>query len=91
MDIQVGEAFVKTTDNRGLSTEELSKNCADKIVHVSEDANPAIRDQAIAFKESVRRVVQHYMDQAIQSDRTTLANKLKQSGEGHLAEVIRRL
>lgn len=91
MEIQVGEAFVKTTNQRGLNTDELSASCADKIVYVSEEASPAIRDQAIAYKESVRRVVKHYMDQAIQSDRTTLAQKLKQSGEEHLAEIIRRL
>ena len=40
---------INTTDNRGLTPDELSEQCVQKIISVSDSAHPAIRDQAHAF------------------------------------------
>ena len=82
---------VHTTQNRGFTPEELAAQCADKIVSVSSSAHPAIRDQALAFKLSIEKILAHYMRQAIASDRTTVYNSLVEAGHPELANLIRRL
>ena len=82
---------VKTTDNRGLTPEELAAMCSDKIVSVSDSAPPVIRDQAHAFKGRVESVVAHYMKLAVQNDRVTVYDALVDAGHPELAELVRRL
>lgn len=82
---------VKTTEGRGFTPEEVAARCADKLMYVSDQAPPAIRDQARAFKAGIEKVVAHYMREAIASDRTTVYNALKDAGHPELAELIRRL
>ena len=40
---------VETTLNRGWTPEEVAHRCANKLMEVSENAPPVIRDQAEAF------------------------------------------
>lgn len=82
---------VRTTQKRGFSPEELAQQCAEKIVGVSSTAPPAIRDQAVAFQGQVARLVELYLKQAVQSDRTTVYNALMDAGNPQLADLIRRL
>ena len=82
---------VKTTENRGLTPEEVAELCAEKIISISDDANPVIRDQAKAFRRRMVKVLEYYMRQAIRSDRTTVYNALIDAGQKDLAELIRRL
>ena len=82
---------VRTTDNRGFSPEELAEQCVGKIISVSSEAHPGIRDQAAAFSKQIEKLVAHYMRQAIHSDRTTVYTALDQAGHKELAELIRRL
>jgi len=82
---------VKTTNKRGFTPEEIAKDCVDKIMTVSNNAHPAIREQANAFKNSMENVIVDHMKQAISSDRTTVYNALIDAGHHKLAELIRRL
>ena len=82
---------VRTTTGRGFTTDELAAQAADRIVSVSDMSPPVIRDQAIAFKDNVERVVAGYLKQAVLSDRTTVYNALNDAGHLELAELIRRL
>ena len=82
---------VHTTDNRGFTPEEVAKRCEDKVVEVSDSAPPVIRDQARAFKEHLEKVIAFYMKEAINSDRVTVYNAIKDAGYDKLAEHIRRL
>lgn len=85
---QVG---VRTTTGRGFAPAELSEQCVDKLIHVSETAPAPIRDQAVAFKQRMQKVVEVYLQQAVLSDRTTVYNALTEAGHPELAELIRRL
>jgi len=87
----VGSVFFQTTSGRGFTPEEVAERCLNKIIAVSEDANPIIREQADAFKNHIRAVLVFYMKQAISSDRTTVYNALLDAGQKDLAETIRRL
>ena len=83
--------LVNTSDNRGFTPEELSEQCVQKLISVSDTAPPAIRDQARAYQKHVETLVAFYMRQAIRSDRTTVYNALNDAGHPDLANLIRRL
>ena len=83
--------LVNTSDNRGFTPEELSEQCVQKLISVSDTAPPAIRDQARAYQKHIEPLVAYYMRQAIRSDRTTVYNALNDAGHPDLADLIRRL
>ena len=82
---------VRTTENRGFNPEELAEQCVEKVLSVSDNTHPAIKDQAHAFSKNIEKLIAHYMRQAIRSDRTTVYNAIKDAGHPELAELIRRL
>lgn len=82
---------VSTTDHRGFTPEELAERCAEKLISVSADAHPAIRDQAMAYRKAIVHVVAHYMKEAVTNDRVTVYNALVQAGHPQLADAIRKL
>ena len=82
---------IRTTEGRGFTPDELAEQCVQKIISVSNDTHPAVRDQARAFSKHIEKLVEYYMRQAIRSDRTTVYNALKDAGHPELAELIRRL
>lgn len=83
--------MVRTTQERGFTVEEIAEDLLSKLLFISSEAHPAIRDQAMAFKEQIRPVIVHYMKQAVRSDRTTLAAEFSKQGHHDMAEIIRRL
>ena len=82
---------VQTIDNRGFTPEEIAERCANRIVAVSDNADPMVRAQAHAFKKEIQKTVVFYMREAIKSDRTTVYNALIDAAQPELAELIRRL
>jgi hypothetical protein len=87
----VGPIVVKTTSHRGFTPEEISDSAVQKIVHIADTAHPVIRDQAIAFRDRVQAVMVTAMKQAIKSDRTTLAAKLREAGQHEAANIVGKL
>ena len=87
----IGSVTVSTTSNKGHSPEFWAESAANKIVSVGGECHPVIAEQARAFKQSVLKVVEYYIKQAIQSDRTTLIGELDAQGQSEMAEMIRRL
>ena len=82
---------VATTDGRGHTPEELAEFCVAKLISVSEDAHPAIREQAKAFRAALVYVVTRYMKEAVTNDRVTVYNALVDAGHPQLADAIRKL
>ena len=87
----MGDVVVKTTENRGLSPEELAERAVEQIVGISASVDPVVRQQAEAFKSRIYHVVLGIINQAIKSDRTTLYNDFIQQGHPDIADIIRRL
>lgn len=85
---QTGFLSVKTTNNRGFSPEELADGALDKILYIGETTHPAIKEQAIAFREQIKHILVHYMKEAVKSDRTTLANIFKNAGHPDLVKLL---
>ena len=75
------KVLVHTTERRGHTPAEVAKRCAP----------PAIKDQALAYRDQVEKLLSLYMREAINSDRTTVFNALNDAGHPELAELIRRL
>lgn len=87
----LGPVIVETTQGRGFTAEEWTDRLLNKLIHIADTAPPAIKDQAIAFREAMRPAIVYYMKQAIKSDRTTLSAKLREAGHNDVADLIGRL
>ena len=87
----VGSFDVQTTSGRGHTPEELAKNAVAKIISISEDTDPVLKQQAEAFRERMYHVIVHTLKQAIKSDRTTLYNELLSQSHCDMAEILRKL
>ena len=85
---EVGSVMVMTTENRGFTPEEIAERALDKIIHVGSSAHPAIREQAEAFKASIRQVLVFYMYEAVRSHNVTLANKFNKAGHPELVPIL---
>ena len=73
----LGNVSVMTTDNRGHSVEEITELLLRRIISVADTAPPAIRAQAVEFQDSLRKLIHHYMAEAVKSDRITVAARLR--------------
>ena len=86
-EIKVGDVAIKTTQNKGLSPEYWTERIMERLVQVSDNADPLVQAQARAFKESIEQVVLLYIRQAIASDRSTVAGLLEKQGHCKMAEL----
>ena len=89
--VEVAPVNVMTSNDGGLSDEQIAQMAVDKIVSVSDNAPDVIRDQANVFKENVKKILFHYLILARQEERATIVHTVRNSGNKELAEYIRRL
>ena len=87
----IGELKTMTTSGRGLSVDEIMSLLMPRLLHVGDNAPPAIRDQAAAFKGDIERLVRHYIVQAQKSQNTTICGMLEQAGQHDAAAIVRKL
>ena len=87
----IGNVKVFTTENRGFTPEEIAERALDKIIYVGDRSHPVILEQARAFKETLRTVLIHYLDEAQQSERVTISAKLRAAGHPQIADMIGEL
>lgn len=85
---EVGNVMVMSTQGRGFTPEEIAERALDKIIYVGSNTHPAIREQAEAFKDSIRNVLIYYMHEAIRSHNVTLVNKFNQAGHPELVPIL---
>lgn len=84
----IGSVMVQTTQGRGASPEELAERALDKIIYVGGNAHPAIREQAEAFKDSIRSVLVYYMNEAVRAHNVTLVSKFNKAGCPELVKIL---
>lgn len=58
---------VVSSANGPLSNEQWAKLAADKIIYVGNQTEGPIKDQAIAYKQRIEKVIEYYIAQAVQS------------------------
>ena len=82
---------VTTTTNRGQTPEEVALRCVNRLISVSDSAPQEIRDQALAYREALLKIVTAYMKEAVTNDRVTVYNALVDAGHPQLAAAIQKL
>ena len=87
----VGSVNVVSSDNGGLSNDQIADMAANKIMYISDETPEPIRLQAEAFKDRVRNLVQYYVELARREERATICAKVREAGQHQLADAIRRL
>ena len=88
---QLGSVIVKTSEQGGLSNEQIADLAVEKIASVSEDAPSHLKEQAKLFKEQLKGIIHHYILLARKEERATIMQALRSSGHKQMAEYIRRL
>ena len=83
-----GDVQVVTTDKRGFTPEEVAERALNKIIYVGSQTHPAIRDQAEAFRENIRKVLVFYMKEAVRSHNVSLVTKFKKAGYPELVKIL---
>jgi hypothetical protein len=87
--IELGDLMVRTTSNRGFTPAEVADRALDKILHIDDSVAPDIKAQAVLFQEQIRWVLEHYMNEMVMSDRTTLAAKFRAAGHHELLDLLK--
>lgn len=87
----IGNVIVHTTDYRGATPEELAERALDRIIFVGGNSHPVIVQQAIAFRDQIRSILEFYMREAQTAERTTICGKLTQQGRDDLSELIKNI
>ena len=87
----IGEVGVKTTKNTGLTPEYWTERIMERLVQISDNADPLVQAQARAFRDRIANVMYHYITLARREERATIVQVLASNGHKDLAEIIRRL
>lgn len=88
---QVGTVEVKTTNQQGFSIEHWAERATNSIISVGGNSHPLISEQAEVFKDQIRHVIVFYMQEAINSNKTTMMAELESKGYPEIADIIRSL
>ena len=86
-----GAVNIMTSENGGLSNDQIAEMLATKLIYISEDAPEPIRLQAEAFRDKVRNLAQYYIELARKEERATICAKVREAGQHQLADAIGRL
>ena len=87
----VGSVSIVTSENGGLSNDQIADMLANKLIYISDDAPEPIRLQAEAFKDRVRNLAQYYIELARKEERASICDKVRDAGQEQLAQAIGRL
>ena len=87
----VGSVNIVTSENGGLSNDQVADMLASKLIYISDEAPEPIRLQAEAFKDRVRNMAQYYIELARKEERASICAKVREAGQLELAKAIGRL
>ena len=91
LETSVSSPTVITTSHRGMNPEEWAEAAVHRIVAVSMDAPMPIREQALAYRDSIKALLMDYFQKVAASERTTIKSKLQQEGFAEVARVLEDL
>lgn len=65
--LTAGDINVVTSQNGPLKPQQWAKLATDKIMHVGSQTEGPIRDQAVAFKGNIQKIIEYYITEAVKS------------------------
>ena len=71
----VGAVNIVTSENGGLSNDQIADMLASKLIYISDEAPEPIRLQAEAFRDRVRNMAQYYIELARKEERASICAK----------------
>jgi hypothetical protein len=86
--ITVTSVGVVTSNEGGLSSEQLTELALDKLISVSNSAPEPIRLQAEAFRENLRNVIYEYIVRARREERSSIVQEVRKYGQEDLAKSL---
>ena len=92
-DIKMGNILapvVKTSNYGGLSKEDITELCVDRILSVAETAPPEIKEQAKFFKDDLKKVVFYFLTKAADSEKDRCIQVCVKGGKEDAADLLRR-
>jgi len=75
----VGAVNIMTSENGGLSNDQIAEMLATKLIYISDDAPEPIRLQAEAFRDKVRNLAQYYIELARKEERASSCAKVREA------------
>jgi len=87
----VGAVNIVTSENGGLSNDQIADMLASKLIYISDEAPEPIRLQAEAFRDRVRNMAQYYIELARKEERASICAKVRDAGQLELAKAIGRV
>ena len=84
----IGTPTVVTTNNRGMNAEEWAELAVNRIVAVSANAPPQVREQAFAYKAIIKALLIDYFDKVAKSERSTVKAIWNEQGMEGLMEYF---
>ena len=88
---RVGSVSVVSSNNGGLSNDQIADMLANKLMYISDEAPEPIRLQAEAFRDRVRNLAQYYIELARKEERGSICARVREAGQHQLADAIGRL
>ena len=88
---QVGSVNVTTSNDGGLSDEQIADLALEKICSVAEKAPEPIRQQAMAYKDNLKQILLFYVRLAKKEERASIVNIIETNAGQDMANLIRRL
>jgi len=88
---EIGNVFVQTTDHRGFTPEEIAERALNKILYIGDKVTPEIGQQARMYQEAIRQVLIKYLQEAQDSERKNVRERLMQMGHHDIADLIGEL
>tara|TARA_R100001443_G_scaffold59584_2_gene69905 strand:- start:981 stop:1271 length:291 start_codon:yes stop_codon:yes gene_type:complete len=88
METNVGTPTVVTTTDRGMNAEEWAELAVKRIVDVSMDAPMPLREQALAYQNSIKALLIDYFYKVARSERATIKAILEKQGYADIAKNI---
>jgi hypothetical protein len=64
---QIGNVNIMASNNGPLTPQQWAKLASDKIMYIGDKTEGPIKDQAVAFKNNIEKVIEYYIKQAVQS------------------------
>ena len=84
----IGTPTVVTTDNRGMNAEEWAELAVNRIVAVSANAPPQVREQAFAYKAMIKALLIDYFQKVAKSEKSTAKTIWNEQGLEGLMEYF---
>lgn len=84
----LGNVMVATTNHRGATPEEVAERALSRIISIGDNVPPVLREQALAYQDTLRAILVFYMKEAVRAHNVTLVSKFRRAGHPELIPVL---